>query len=349
MLHSSSNKAIMTKARAMYGKRVTADQYEELTRCRTVSEVASFLKTQTHFSGALAGITEMNIHRGQLENLLHQDVFHSYSKLYRYLNTNSESLFRYVILEQEIAQILRLVLMLKAGNADSYILDLPGYLVSKANINLMEVAKVRSYDELISLMETENSDYAEILKRFRPEDETHKIRYVACEHAFYEYFFNKLFCMIQKTCSGSERKELTELLKMRVELLNITSIYRSKIYFNAPVASVVHRLYPHYYKLSQKKINVMVEAKDQEQLDKLLAQSPYSKTLTNNDDSYIEHYTDRLKYQINRKYLHFSVNVSVVFYAYYTLSQIELNNVINIIEGIRYQISPQEMKNLIIN
>ena len=67
-----------------------------------------------------------------------------------------------------------------------------------------------------------------------------------------------------------------------------------------------------------------------------------------NLSTYIENYTDRLKYYISRHYMYFSTNASVSFYAFVLLSQIELNNLISIIEGIRYQISFQEIKKLII-
>ena len=66
------------------------------------------------------------------------------------------------------------------------------------------------------------------------------------------------------------------------------------------------------------------------------------------DSSYIEHYTNRVSYQINRKYLHFSTNAAVVFLAYFTLSELELGNIINIIEGIRYQVAAEEIRKLLI-
>ena len=42
MLRSFSNKAIATKARAMYGARVTQADYEELMKKRTVGDAAAY-------------------------------------------------------------------------------------------------------------------------------------------------------------------------------------------------------------------------------------------------------------------------------------------------------------------
>ena len=128
MLDSYSNNVIAAKARGMYGKHVSREQYEELLRCRTVSEVASYLKTQTHYRSALENINPANIHRGQLENMLRREVFEEYSKMYRYLNVKRESIFHYLIMEEEIVEILRMLLLIKADNAESFIMDLPAYL-----------------------------------------------------------------------------------------------------------------------------------------------------------------------------------------------------------------------------
>lgn len=49
MLKSFSNKAIATKARAMYGARVTAADYEELIKKRSVGEAAAYLRDNTHY------------------------------------------------------------------------------------------------------------------------------------------------------------------------------------------------------------------------------------------------------------------------------------------------------------
>ena len=44
MLSSFSSKAIMAKCKAMYGQHLTAQQYQELMHCTSVSAIASYLK-----------------------------------------------------------------------------------------------------------------------------------------------------------------------------------------------------------------------------------------------------------------------------------------------------------------
>ena len=84
----SYNHAVTAKARALYGRRITPEQYKDLLRCRNVPEVASYLKSSTSYADALQNISESNIHRGQLENMLRRWNFDSYAKMYYYLNSN---------------------------------------------------------------------------------------------------------------------------------------------------------------------------------------------------------------------------------------------------------------------
>ena len=84
MLSGLSSNAILSKARAMYGKRLTKENYNDLLNCQTVGEVASYLKSRTVYGKCLAGINESEVHRGQLEVALRQKLFDDYASLCRF-------------------------------------------------------------------------------------------------------------------------------------------------------------------------------------------------------------------------------------------------------------------------
>lgn len=81
MLKSFSNKSIATKARAMYGARVTPGDYEELLKKRSVGEIAAYLRDNTHYREVLTQMDPAAIHRGQLENLLRSLRYIQYQRL----------------------------------------------------------------------------------------------------------------------------------------------------------------------------------------------------------------------------------------------------------------------------
>ena len=53
MTVSSAANAVLAKARAMYGKRLTAQNYTDLLACRTVNEAAAYLKAPTAYADAV--------------------------------------------------------------------------------------------------------------------------------------------------------------------------------------------------------------------------------------------------------------------------------------------------------
>lgn len=341
-----SNYAIVAKARTMYGKRITPKQYDEMIHCRSVQDVANYLKTKTHFAETLQEADTSNIHRGHLENLLRRSMFDQYAKLYTYISNGEDNLFHYIIMKEEIAEILRMVLLLKAGNAKNFIIDLPGYLIRRSKINLLGISKVTRFDELVALLD--GSDYAAILRRFQPAGEQAGIDYVGCEHAFYAYYYNKLFGLVQKNRNAAEARELKNLVRVQIEILNIEHIYRAISYLDIPKEKIVHSLYPYYYHLSANTLEEMMACKDQSALDQILVQTVYYQKFYGQNYPYIEDYTKRFVHQMSRRNLHFYTSAPLIFYSYYNISQIELQNIITIIEGIRYQVPENEIKAKII-
>ena len=75
MSSTMASNAILAKARAMYGKSLSETDYKQLMDCRNVPEVAAYLKTRTCYKTVLTGLNESEVHRGQLEPMLRQDVY----------------------------------------------------------------------------------------------------------------------------------------------------------------------------------------------------------------------------------------------------------------------------------
>ena len=81
---NASGNAVLAKARALYGRRLRAEDYRRLMGCRTMSELAAALKEQPLYSAALADVNPQYARRAQLENLLRQGLYARYDSLCRY-------------------------------------------------------------------------------------------------------------------------------------------------------------------------------------------------------------------------------------------------------------------------
>ena len=59
----------------MYGRRLTDKDYEDLLACKTVPEVANYLKNETVYSEILSGLNENDVHIKSCERNLFIENF----------------------------------------------------------------------------------------------------------------------------------------------------------------------------------------------------------------------------------------------------------------------------------
>ena len=66
--------AIAAKLKAMYSKFLTRDDYEQLLERKSVNDICSYLKSTPGYGEVLEQVNERDIHRGQMEILLEQEM-----------------------------------------------------------------------------------------------------------------------------------------------------------------------------------------------------------------------------------------------------------------------------------
>lgn len=344
MLTSLSSNAIASKARAIYGKRLTNTNYSELLRLTTVSDVCGYLKTNTSYFKYLKGVNEMAIHRGQLENLLERSIFEKYFSLLHYDFSNNKGFFGYVIIHVEFAIILKTIIYINSGSFSDIISSIPSFLKDYIKFDLKELSKVKSFSDLLNVLK--NTPYYSILKIYNAENG--KVNYKDCELALKTYYYEWILSQIDKKYKGKTKKELIEIVKVEVELLNLSLIFRLKFYFQKDAEMIKTHIIPIYYKLSEKSIDELIETKTQEDFIKRIKLTSYNHQMKKIEFNYIEDYTKRLKYIINRKMIRSSSNAPIAFYALMSLMYIEVQNIIIIIEGVRYKNTNSEIQKLLI-
>lgn len=101
--------ATVAKIMAIYGKRVTPQDYAEMMNKQSVSEAAEYLKKNTHYSSVLASIDTNTVHRGMLEDLLRRSVFETYMRITGFEHISKQEFYNYKIIQTEINEILRCI------------------------------------------------------------------------------------------------------------------------------------------------------------------------------------------------------------------------------------------------
>lgn len=344
MLSRYASNAILSKARAMYGKRLTYKDYNELLNCNTVSDVAIYLKYNTNYSVILSDLNETDIHRGQLETVIRKRIFYDFAKLGRYELSIGEDLVKYIILRTEIEQIIHALTLLISRRTEEYIHTMPSFFNKHTRVDLPSFSKIKDYDDFLEVLK--GSPYYSLLKQYKPSS-IDNINLNQIENALCIYLYEQIFSIIKSYRNKSVEKELSEMFNLFVDLHNFVRILRLKKYYNASLDTINSSILP-FGLFKNKHIEGLVTAKTPEEVISIVKTTWLGKKLQNIEYNYVDELPEIMKYLKSRHNIRFSVNPPVVMLSYIFLTEIELSNIINIIEGVRYGLPPEKVEQLLI-
>lgn len=338
--------AVIAKARAMFGQMLSPAQYDELLRKQSVQEISAYLKEKTTYRSALAGVQDSEVHRGQLEMLLHKDVLYQYVRLVNYVRAK-DSVYEYIIMDMEIETILsRLRDLISSREEDDYITSLPSFIQPYVSFNIFDMAHVDSVEQMAEFLK--GTPYGPVIRacKERLDKQDGRIDYTAYEMALRNYYFSTLLERARKNESGAAYDQLRELITMRAETMNLNTIYRMKTYFGAQPEQIRAVILPFRCKLSRRELDALIEARDEQAFRKGLSGTVYGKHLPE-DAKFLENETDNMRYRLDLHMLRFSTDPQVVFMAFMLLRGMETENIVRIIEGVRYQRAPEKIQQLL--
>ncbi len=346
MLATLSSNVVLAKARTMYGRRLTPENYKDLLKCQTVSEVASYLKNRTDYSKVMAGIEETEIHRDQVEAKLRQKLQEDFASLCRYEITVGERFTPYFIRRWEIAQILEVVLFLNSGAAvpeNEEVSQMPQSFLEKTNLDPKKLDHAANFDELLSVLA--RTPYGKLLEPFKPK-EKERIDYTRIEIALYGFLYETIFEIILKNTHGETKSQLLEIFTSFIDLSNYVRIVRLKMSYHIDPEVIKESLLP-YGSINQKIIDEMAAAKSEEEIDAAMNRTAIGRKISREKSSYVDEIPRRYNFRVCQHDLHFSTHPSVVLIAYVFAREAEISDIITIVEGIRYKLEPSEIKKLL--
>lgn len=147
---NASGNAVLAKARALYGRRLRAEDYRRLMGCRTMSELAAALKEQPLYSAALADVNPQYARRAQLESLLRQSLYTRYDSLCRYDRSAGSKVYEYFTLCCEVDELTAAMRCLDAGRPGDYLFRLPEFMQQRCCIDLYALAKATGLDGILA-------------------------------------------------------------------------------------------------------------------------------------------------------------------------------------------------------
>lgn len=344
MSFNFSSNVVLAKARAMYGKRLTSKDYYDLLNCKSVNEVASYLKNRTHYSNVLSSINEADVHRGQLELLLKQKLFNDFASLARYGVSSGNNFSEYIVSRIEIEQIMHSLMLLSAGKTGEYLYSMPMFFNKHTEIDLLELSKMQNYNDFLKILSS--SKYAEILKPLQPE-KLFDIDLTMVETELYTYLYERVFYQLAKNTNRKAKKELTDIFNATIDARNFIKISRLKKYYDAEPDYISKALLP-FGTLTKKQINDMINASSIEDIFNIMKSTKVGKKFAKDNYLYIDECYIDVRYKMSRKNIRFSIYPVIVMLSYIFLMEIEISNIVNIIEGVRYNVPSNDIEKMLV-
>lgn len=346
---SSQLNATTAKLRAVYGKRLRAEDYEALVTKKSVSEIADYLKHATYYRDALENVETGTIHRGYLELVLRRNLFETYERFCKFQQLDRAEFFRFQLVYYEIRELLRGILYMNAGSGDDFIAAVPAYLLSRASFPILELGKAKDFSAVLKLIG--HTPYRQVLEHI-PVSADGRADYTQCELQLRTYYLKWLHDLVERNFRGKNRDALLGQIHMQTDLINIINAYRMKTFFHAGAEELNRCMLPFYGRLSKKRMQALYHAADTETYMRLLSETIYGRQLPQRlselTPAELERALTRLRCNLARRSISTSQNAAVSIYSMMFLLENELNNIITIIEGVRYEKSVPYIQSLLV-
>ncbi len=345
MLLRKSALAALPKARYIASQRLTREEYRSLMRRTSVIEVVGVLQNHNYYKQSLGGLARTNLHREQLEQALNKDVFSKYEKLMRYVYQKNH-FGSYFLVRSEINELLSKLKLFSVGMPGQYILQMPGFLLEKTKLNLMEIAAATDIQTFCKLLE--GTPYFEIVQSILDKNKNLS-DYLLCERAFEGYYYDYVFKLIQKDLKGKAQKEVTQLFLMQAEIYNLDMLFRIKVFYNAQFTfeRIKELLLPYYLVLNQKQIYALAKTANIEQYLQIYnggkAGVRYGRKRADIERPSKDR-AHRALYRKALKLLRFAISPECALAAIMCIAQLEKSNIVAIVEGVRYNMPPENIE-----
>ncbi|NDL66534.1 V-type ATPase subunit [Anaerotalea alkaliphila] len=335
---------LSTKVRAMRGKMLTREDFQQLLQKRNVRDVALYLKHNTYYADALATVNEDDVHRGYLEILFYRSLIGDALKIARYLKGGEQAVYRMVYRKQEIEDLKKMLRILATGNNLTEI-DRKILFISKySKIDFNKTLKANDVRELVDSLH--GTRFYPILNPLVREDGG--IDLFAAEMALDGYYYDRTFEQVRSYPNGSGREMIEEMLGQEVDFKNVLMIYRGKRYYKVGREVLQLYLIPYHYALKKEDFDKMIDADSAEEVVRIVSRKHRMMKIVDFTESEWERqYNQKTTKDMSRRMRETPFSFAPVL-AYLFLKEMEIVNITTVVEGIRYQVDPKEIKSMLI-
>ena len=338
------NSALAAKIHAMTGTTLQTSDYDALMQLRSVPSVAAYLSENTRYQKVLKNIQITTLHRGKLEQLLKSQTLNDIISLLHYTDASSTFLLKALEIQDGIEKLKVFLRLLHIGQPEQvagYAFDIP---FGNEHINAEDLAKLNSFSGLLEFLRP--TPYYQALSSFSDDPTRQDLFYF--EVALDTYWAKIIYRYIKKYLSEDDAKISLKTYGTEIDLDNLIFLLRCKERFQMSSEEIYACIIPNYYRLKETTITKIVNSTSVSDAQRIInTETPYGSAF-NSEDRFFEKRKNDYMAHMHRRILSVYPYSSQAAISYIQLRRIEINNIVSIIEGIRYGLEPKEIKNYMV-
>ena len=329
---------ITTKVRAMSAKLLKEKDYDTIAGLGTVTEAIEYLKDKTAYAPYVERMDVSLYHRGNVEKILYQSLFDDYSRLFRFAGMKQKTFLKLYWKRYEI-DLINYCLRIVFNHYDKpFDLEYKKEFFDRySQISIDRLITSKNIDELVDNLR--DTEYYGALARIRDSGAGTLFDY---DLALDLYYFSTMWKKGKRVLKGHEQKIFLKDYGMKIDLLNLQWIYRSKRYYHMTSAQIYALLIPVHHRLKKDVVKALVEAENMSAFSQLLEQTYYAKRYDSfKVDTLESMYAAIMKHILSSESRQDPYSVATI-YSYLYHKEHEVNRLIIALECVRYRISADE-------
>lgn len=316
-----------SKIKGMYAKRITKNDLEDLIKQNNLKNAILLLKSKCDiFKNA-----DENIDRLEIESLLEKDQINDILKIQKLLDNKDKEIFEMFLLQYEIKCVKSIFRKLFSDDKTDDIIVQNVKMWTNALFNdIRGIETVQNFYEFFGAIK--RMKYNKILKKYQEQE---NINVFEVENEIDKLYFETLYDTVKNEVNSKK------IIGSEIDLLNVLWIFRIKKYYNFESEKINQILIKRYYKLKPNIIQKIIQTNSFEKIKEIMSKTIYKSVFT--EESSLEENIDKYLYEVNKKIFRNDITSIAYILAYVNMIEYENNDIINTIEGIRYNMDKTEI------
>lgn len=335
------NYAVITKAKAMYGKRLKDSDINMLCDCRSVEDCAAFLRSHPAYTKAFEGTELRGIRLSRIEMLLKREYCLEFERLIKGMSEKERKLTQMFIGTYELDLIMwalrntGLDAEQKAPLPPLYVPLIRKY--SKTDFDLLINSRTRQ-----QVAQALNGHYRNIVEKSVSDDG--ETDYFTTENELWKAFYASLSEYIEK---NFKKDDAASMFGTCVDLYNIMRIFRLKEYFGFLADQISPFIIRPLYKLNDDTVSKLCTSSGIREFVSILKKTHYKQLCNIKNGEQLESLCNEIMVKKASKLLHFSTSAPAVIYAYLIYKSHEIDKIKTVIESVRYNLSREMIESYV--